>query len=126
MLVGLAIIQLFTPQILMLFSASEDMLRIGVPALRIISLSFVFAGFCVISSSTFQALGNGLLSMVVSIVRQLVVLLPAAWLLSLTGILDLVWLAFPIAEIFSLVLCVCFLRHTYKKVVQPLDAAPQN
>ena len=126
MLVGLVVIQLFTPQILMLFSASEDMLRIGVPALRIISLSFVFAGFCVISSSTFQALGNGLLSMVVSIVRQLVVLLPAAWLLSLTGILDLVWLAFPIAEIFSLVLCVCFLRHTYKKVVKPLDAAPQN
>lgn len=126
MLVGLAVIQLFTPQILMLFSASEDMLRIGVPALKIISLSFVFAGFCVISSSTFQALGNGLLSMVVSIVRQLVVLLPAAWLLSLTGILDLVWLAFPIAEISSLILCVIFLRHTYKKVVTPLDAAPQN
>ena len=97
------------------------MLRIGVPALRIISLCFVFAGFNVICSSAFQALGNGVLSMVVSIVRQLVVLLPAAFLLSFTGNVNAVWLAFPIAEVASLLLCVLFLRHTYRTVVAPLD-----
>ena len=121
MLVGLVVIQLFPAPILSLFEASPDMLRIGVPALRIISLCFVFAGFNVICSSAFQALGNGVLSMVVSIVRQLVVLLPAAFLLSLTGNVNAVWLSFPIAEVASLLLCVLFLRHTYRTVVAPLD-----
>ena len=92
------------------------------PALRIISLCFVFAGFNVICSSTFQALGNGVLSMFISIIRQLVVLLPAAFLLSLTGNLDLVWLAFPIAEVAAVCLSVVFLRHTFRTVVDPLDA----
>lgn len=121
MLLGLIAIQFLAPQILLLFNASEDMLAIGVPALKTISLSFVFAGFCVIASSTFQALGNGLLSMLVSIIRQLVVLLPAAWLLSLSGKVNLVWWAFPIAELFSVTLCAWFLRHTYVKVIKPLD-----
>ena len=121
MLVGLVVIQLFPAPILSLFEASPDMLRIGVPALRIISLCFVFAGFNVICSSAFQALGNGVLSMVVSIIRQLVVLLPAAFLLSLTGNVNAVWLSFPIAEVASLLLCVLFLRHTYRTVVAPLD-----
>lgn len=124
MLAGLAIIQLFPAPILGIFEASADMLRIGVPALRIISLCFVFAGFNVICSSTFQALGNGVLSMFISIIRQLVVLLPAAFLLSLTGNLDLVWLAFPIAEVAAVCLSVLFLRHTYHTVVAPLDAEP--
>ena len=124
MLAGLAIIQLFPSQILGIFEASADMLRIGVPALRIISLCFVFAGFNVICSSTFQALGNGVLSMFISIIRQLVVLLPAAFLLSLTGNLDLVWLAFPIAEVAAVCLSVLFLRHTYHTVVAPLNAEP--
>ena len=122
MLAGLVIIQLFPAPILGIFEASADMLRIGVPALRIISLCFVFAGFNVICSSTFQALGNGILSMLISIIRQLVVLLPAAFLLSLTGNLDLVWLAFPIAEVAAVCLSVLFLRHTYRTVVAPLDA----
>ena len=74
-LVGLVVIQLFPANILGLFEASPDMLAIGVPALRIISLCFVFAGFSIICSSTFQALGNGLLSMMISIVRQLLILL---------------------------------------------------
>lgn len=121
MLVGLAIIQLFPAPILGIFEASADMLRIGVPALRIISLCFVFAGFNVICSSTFQALGNGVLSMIISIVRQLVVLLPAAFLLSLSGNLDLVWLAFPIAEVAAVCLSVLFLRHTYRTTVAALD-----
>ena len=121
MLVGLTVAELFPAQLLGIFEASEEMLTIGVPALRIICTSFVFAGFCVISSSTFQALGNGVLSMLVSIIRQLVVLLPAAFLLSLSGRVELVWLAFPIAEIFAVLLCVLFTRHTIRTVVDPLD-----
>ena len=120
MLAGLAVIQLVPGPILGLFEASEAMLAIGIPALRIISLCFVFAGFNIICSSTFQALGNGVLSMVISFVRQLVVLLPAAFLLSLTGNVAAVWWAFPIAEIASLLLSTLFLRHIYQNVVLPL------
>lgn len=120
MLAGLAAIQLFPAPILGLFEASEEMLRIGVPALRIISLCFVFAGFNIICSSTFQALGNGLLSMVLSIVRQLVVLLPAAFLLSLSGNVSAVWWSFPIAEIVSVAMCVFFLIHTYRVIILPM------
>ncbi len=126
MLVGLLIIQLLPAQILGLFKASDYMLSIGVPALRTISWSFLLAGFSVIASSTFQALGNGFLSMVISIVRQLVVLLPAAWLLSLSGQLDLVWWSFPIAEVVALVLCLLFLRHIFRQVVEPLEGPAQN
>ena len=106
MIIGIILFQLFPAGLLSMFDASEHMLAIGVPALRIISIHFIFAGFCIISSSVFQALGNGIQSMVISIVRQLVVLLPAAYLLSLTGVLDLVWLAFPIAEVASMTRCV--------------------
>ncbi|WP_297290225.1 MATE family efflux transporter [uncultured Flavonifractor sp.] len=120
MMVGLAVIQLFAAPILGLFEASQDMLDIGVPALRIISLCFAFAGFNIVCSSTFQALGNGVLSMIMSIVRQLVVLLPAAYLLSLTGRVTAVWWAFPIAEVASLALCLFFLRHTFRNVILPL------
>ena len=94
---------------------------IGVPALRIISLCFVFAGFSIICSSTFQALGNGLLSMMISIVRQLLILLPAAFFLSLSGSVTAVWWAFPIAELASLALCVIFLRRIYRRVILPLE-----
>ena len=120
MLAGLVIIQFLAAPILGLFEASDEMLRIGVPALRIISLCFTFAGFNIICSSTFQALGNGVLSMIMSIGRQLVVLLPAAYLLSLTGSVTAVWWAFPIAEIASLALCLIFLRLIYRDVIAPL------
>ena len=120
MLAGLAVIQLFTTPILGLFEASAELLRIGVPALRTISLCFVFAGFNVICGSAFQALGHGVLSMIISIVRQLVVLLPAAFLLSLSGVLDAVWWAFPIAELAAVVLSALFLRRTYLATVAPL------
>jgi len=96
------------------------MLAIGVPALRIISTHFLVAGFCIIAGSTFQALGNGVFSMIVSVARQLVVLLPAAYLLSLTGNLNLIWLAFPIAELMSVVLSGIFLYRIYQKVIKPL------
>ncbi|MDD5938534.1 MAG: MATE family efflux transporter [Clostridiales bacterium] len=123
MLVGLAAAELFPAQLLGLFEASDEMLSIGITALRIICTSFVFAGFCVVSCSVFQALGNGVLSMSVSIIRQLIVLLPVAFLLSRSGRLELVWLAFPIAEIFSVCLCVLFTRWIIKRVILPLNRA---
>ena len=123
MFAGLAVIQFFTAPILGLFEASDELLRIGVPALRTISLCFVFAGFNVICGSAFQALGHGVLSMIISIVRQLVVLLPAAFLLSLTGVLDAVWWAFPIAELAAVLLSALFLRRTYLATVAPMADA---
>lgn len=120
MFVGLIIIQLIPQTLLGFFNASPEMIEIGVPALRTISLCFVFAGFGVISSSVFQALGNGILSMLVSFARQMVILLPAAYLLSRTGNVNMVWLAFPIAEIMSVVLCAVFLKYLYNKVVKDL------
>ena len=123
MVVGMAVVQLIPGQLLLLFDASEHMLRIGVPALRIISLCFVFAGFTIVCSSVFQALGNSFFSMIMSITRPLAVLLPAAYVLAHTIGLEAVWYAFPIAEVFCLVIAVLMLRHTYYKVIKPLDEA---
>lgn len=120
MLIGFSVFQLFPDVLLGFFSASAEMLAIGIPALRIISLSFLFAGFCIIVGSVFQALGNGVLSLIVSVTRQLLVLLPVAYLLSLTGNLDLVWLSFPIAELFSVTLSALFMRYIYQKIIAPL------
>ena len=114
MAVGLAIFELFPGFLLAFFDASENMLAIGIPALRIIALAFVFAGFCIIAGSVFQAIGNPFYSLIVSVCRQLVVLLPVAWLLAQTGNLTLVWLAFPIAELMSLTLSIIFLRRTLR------------
>jgi len=123
MLVGLAVAELFPGQLLSIFNASDEMLRLGKPALRIICTCFIFAGYGIVSGSTFQALGHGVLSMVISIVRQLLVLLPAAYLLSLSGRVELVWLAFPIAELISVALCVCFNRKIRREVIEPLREA---
>ena len=120
MLAGLAVMQVFPAQLLAIFNASENMLAIGVTALRLISLSFVFAGYCIVMGSVFQALGNGVYSMTTSIVRQLIVLLPVAYLFSLTGNINLVWLAFPIAELFSLALSTVFLFKINKKVISKI------
>lgn len=120
MFVGLLIMQIFPKQLFLLFEASEDMLSIGVPALRIISTSFLFAGYCIVAGSMLQALGHGFLSMVNSIARQLVVLLPVAYLLSLTGNLNAIWLSYPIAEVVSLSLCSVFLYRIYRKVIKNL------
>jgi putative MATE family efflux protein len=117
MFVGLLIIQIFPAQLLSMFSATEEMLEIGVPALRIISICFCFAGFSIVVGSAFQALGNGVYSMIVSVARQLCVLLPVAKLLSLSGNVKLIWCAFPIAEIASTVLSIFFLMRIYKKVI---------
>lgn len=117
MAAGLAVFQLAPQLMLELFNASENMMAIGVPALRIISLSFLFAAFGIVSSSFFQALGNGIYSMFVSLTRQLIVLLPAAWLLSLSGNVEVVWWAFPVAEVFSFALSLIFTVRISKKVV---------
>ncbi len=118
MLVGILVMQTIPEGLLGFFDASEKMVEIGVPALRSISLSFIFAGFCITVGSVFQALGNGVYSMIISVARQLCVLLPAAYLLSLTGKLSLVWFAFPIAEIFSVFLSTFFLLRIYNKVIK--------
>lgn len=121
MFAGLVLLQLLPNEMLMLFNATENMLFIGIPALRTISLSFIFAGFCVVAGGVFQALGNGVLSLIVSIIRQLVVLLPTAYLLSLTGSVNSVWWAFPISEIASFVFSVIFLRRVYKRQIVNLE-----
>ncbi len=121
MFAGLVLLQLLPNEMLMLFNATENMLFIGIPALRTISLSFIFAGFCVVAGGVFQALGNGALSLIVSIIRQLVVLLPTAYLLSLTGSVNSVWWAFPISEIASFVFSVIFLRRVYKRQIVNLE-----
>lgn len=115
MMLGLLAFQTLPETLLSIFNASEEMLVIGVPALRRISLSFVFAGFSVISISACQALGKSIYSLFVSIGRQLVVLIPAAYLLSLIGEVKYVWWAFPIAELMSLTLCAIFLARVLKK-----------
>lgn len=117
MIAGFLVFQFFPTQLFALFDASETMLSIGIPALRIISISFLFAGFCIICSSVFQALGNGIYSMLISIARQLVVLLPVAYLLSRMGNVNYVWWAFPVAEISSLTMSVIFLIMINKKII---------
>ena len=125
MLLGVIIFQLFPAPLFALFDASETMLAIGIPALRIISLSFIFAGFCIVCGSLFQALGNGVYSMVVSIARQLLVLLPVAYLLSLSGKVEAVWWAFPIAEIVSLSLTVFFMFRINRKVISRIGESSE-
>lgn len=120
MLAGLAIFQIFPEQLLYLFDASEHMMGIGVPALRIISLSFVFAGYCIVIGSVFQALGNGVYSLITSAARQLVCILPAAWLFASVFGLHAVWYAFPLAEIISVVLTTLLFRRIYQKKIQLL------
>ena len=120
MAVGLLIMQVFPAQALMLFDASEEMMTLGIPALRTISLSFIFAGICIALGSVFQALGRGTYSMYVSLARQIVVLLPVAYLFSLTGNLNLVWLAFPIAEIMSITMSILLYARIYKKVISKI------
>lgn len=118
--VGLLLFQLLPGTFLDLFQASDNMKSIGIPALRIISLCFVPAGFGIICGSFFQAMGHGMIAMWVSIVRQLGALIPLAWLLSRTGQLNLVWLAFPLAEIVAVVITTFGLRRVIRTQIRPL------
>ena len=126
LLVGLIVFQTIPAPLLKLFEASDNMLAIGVPALRIISISFIFAGFCIACGSAFQALGKAVYSMIVSVARQLVVLLPVAYMLSRLGNVDYVWWAFPIAEIMSLAMTVIFLIILNKKVISKIGNETEN
>ena len=114
MILGFAAFELIPDVLLELFDASETMLAIGTTALRIIGTHFLIAGINVVAMSVYQAVGNPLYSLLSSVARQLVVLLPAAWLLARTGRLELVWLAFPIAELAALAMSAVFLRKTLR------------
>lgn len=114
MVVGLILFETIPTPLLRLFDASATMLAIGIPALRIIAIHFPLAGFDIIMSSTFQALGNGVYSLIVSLARQLFVLVPVAYLLSLAGNINAVWFAFPIAELASMTCCILFFRRIQK------------
>ena len=118
MLIGLIIFQTIPDVLLRLFDASDDMLNIGVAALRTISYSYLLAGFCIICGTAFQALGRAGYSMIVSIARQLIVLLPAAYLLSLSGNVNYVWWAFPIAELMSLAMTAFFLMRINRQIIR--------
>jgi len=114
MTLGCLAFELIPEVLLSIFSPSQEMMEVGVRAFRVIGIHFPLAGFCIIAGSTCQALGKPKYSLITSICRQLVVLLPSAYLLSLTGNLNMVWLAFPIAEVFSLALSGFFLKRTIK------------
>lgn len=120
MFTGFILFQFFPGLLLRMFNATEEMMSIGIAAFKIVSLIYIFAGFCIVVGSVFQALGNGIESLFVAIGRQLVVLLPAAWFLSLTGNVNAIWWSFPIAECISLVLSIFFFWQTYMKKIKPL------
>jgi len=121
MAAGMVLFQCLPAQMLQLFDASDNMLQIGIPALRIISLCFIFAGYNIIVSSVFQALGNGIYSMFISVVRQLFVILPVAYVFSKLFGLTMVWSAIPIAEIAALILSTLLLIRIYRREIKPLD-----
>lgn len=120
MVFGTVIFELFPGKLLTLFSASEDMLVIGIKALRSIAWSFPVAGICIALGSVFQAFGRSYYSLIVSLGRQLFVLIPVAYLLSLTGNVDNVWWAFVIAEVASFILTAVFFRKLNRDVIHKL------
>ena len=124
MVAGCAAFNLIPGLLLGFFSPSAEMLSIGTVALRVISYSFLLAGFDIIAGSVCQAIGNPVHTLICSICRQLVALLPAAWLLAQTGILDLVWFCFPVSELVSLVLSILFLRKTMRAAEAKIAALP--
>lgn len=123
MTTGAIAFELIPGQLFKLFDASDYMLSMGIPALRIIAVHFPVAAVCIIFGSVFQSLGNGVYSLIVSLIRQIVVLLPAAYLLSLLGNVNYVWWSFPIAEVASaIVSTICFIKiynDIIKKVPSP-------
>lgn len=116
MLIGLVLFETSPGLLLSLFNASENMMVIGIPALRIIAISFTFAGIAIVCSAVFQACAQGVYSLIVSLVRQLIVLLPVAYLFSLTGKINYVWLAFPISELVSLMISIFLVRRTFHQL----------
>ena len=121
--IGMIIFQLIPEQLLSLFDAEQEMIEIGVKALRTISLSFVFAGYGIILSAAFQAFGNGLYSLLTSVIRQLVVVLPVAYIFAVTMGLDAVWWSYPIAELVAVVVSTILFKHLYNKKIKNI---PEN
>ena len=126
MSLGTLAFMIFPRELLSLFAENEEVANslasIGVPCLRIISTSFLVAAFCIVILSMLQALGNSVYSMIVSIIRQIVVLLPVAYLLSLTKNLDLVWFSFLIAELVALIFAISLFKKVYRDKIKPLGA----
>ncbi len=125
MLIGVAIFQVFPDKLMGIFASTEsgtggDVMRFGVSALRIVSIHFPIAAVGIAIGASFQALGNGIYSTITSLCRQLVVLVPAAYLLSLTGNVDAVWWSFPVAEVVSAALTVIFFLRIYKQKIKPM------
>ena len=120
MALGTLLFQLLPAPLLRLFKASDALLAIGVPALRIISISFLGAGVGIVLSSVFQAMGNGVLSLTMSVARQLAVLLPVAWLMARFVGLDAVWAAFPVSEYVSVTIALFMYRYVYHNHIAPL------
>ncbi|MDD6208362.1 MAG: MATE family efflux transporter [Clostridiales bacterium] len=121
MVIGMGMFLGIPGKLLSFFDATEEMAAMGVPAFRIICISFLFAGFCIVLLSVFQAFGSGMLSLIVSVSRQLLVLLPVAYVFAVTMGIDAVWWSFPIAEIASISLSLIFYRHLYRTKIAPLE-----
>ena len=116
MFIGLIVFELIPETLLLLFNASDELLRLGIPALRIIAIHFPIAGYCIIINAVFQAMGKGTYSLINSIIRQVAILLPCAYFLSLTGNINLVWLAFPIAEAASAISSSILFKKSIKHI----------
>ncbi len=123
--VGLILFQVIPGPMLRMFNASDTMMSLGIPALRIISTSFFFAAFSIACSAAFQAMGKAVYSMVISIVRQLLVLLPVAFGLAMLGNVDLVWWSFPIAEVAAIILTVFFMQKMNREIIQKIGNTSQ-
>ncbi|MCI7469284.1 MAG: MATE family efflux transporter [Lachnospiraceae bacterium] len=121
MLCGTIVLEIFPTQLLSLFSPSKDMLRMGIPALRTIAIHFPIAACGIIMSSIFQAFSRSIYSLFVSLGRQLVILIPVAWLLAQTGNVNNVWWCYPIAEVVSFILSLIFFKKVYREEVKTLD-----
>lgn len=123
MCAGTAVMEIMPGRLLTLFSASDDMMAIGITALRTIAWHFPIAGLCIVLGSVFQAFGMSYYSLIVSLGRQIVVLIPVAYALSLTGRLELVWWAFLISEVVSFILTIIFFRRINSSIIRNLDPA---
>lgn len=121
MFLGLITFQVLPETLLKMFDASENMITIGIPALRTISLSFLFAGYCIVLSCVFQALGNGVYSLILSFARQIIVIIPVAFIFAKLFGLHMVWWSYPIAEIVSVIVSTLFLKRILKEKVDNLE-----
>ena len=126
MLTGTTIFMIFPVAFMELFNASDEMMSIGVSALRILSLCFVPAAFGITNSTLLDALGYGILSLLISLLRQLILILPLAWLIGHFAGLDVIWFSFPLAEGFAIIASALFLKYIYKKEIKDLECYDIN